>query len=97
MAAEAGGCSEKRITNPGPWGIVTHRLQWEVKAWKRTENKNKEESERKWQVQKSMALQNPRPERVLRKEKPTQVGAYEETREPEENKGCRIRFLGADK
>lgn len=37
------------------------------------DKENKEESERKWQVQKSTALQNPRPERVVRKEKPTQV------------------------
>lgn len=54
-----------------------------------------EESERQWQVQKSMALQNPRQERVLRKEEPPQVGVYEEIREPEKNKGYRIRFLGA--
>lgn len=96
MAAEAGGCSETRIPNPGPWGNSYTSVVVGGGSLEK-DKENKEESERKWQVQKSMALQNPRPERVVRKEKPTQVGVCEEIREPEENKGCRIRFLGADR
>lgn len=49
-----------------------------------------EESERQWQVQKSMALQNPRQERVLRKEEPPQVGVYEEIRNVKRTKAIEL-------